>query len=40
MTKANNLNSNQYRIRTNAEISQLYGDGDIVKEIKSQRLRC
>lgn len=32
-------NSNQYRVRTNAEIRKLYGDGDIIKEIKSQRLR-
>ncbi|XP_050507258.1 uncharacterized protein LOC126884942 [Diabrotica virgifera virgifera] len=33
------INTNQYRIRTNIELKALYNDADIVQEIKSQRLR-
>lgn len=32
-------NTNQYRMRTNCEVKQIYNDNDIVQEIKSQRLR-
>lgn len=31
--------TSQYRIRTNAEIKELYGNSDIVQYVKSQRLR-